>query len=218
MKSLPSAITDELIKEVAWIRHLYKLSATATYRWTDADQDIYFNGNWYYAREIVWQNVDYSMTSDVPTVQFTITDINGALKDTALAEDLRRKPFMIYRVLLNSSLGVIGSTSETVGLPIVFDGKVDNITFDRKEAQFSIISHMVDWEILCPRRIHSPTCQWVFKGSECGYSDGETWCDFTKTRCIALGRETNFGGCEYISQLADKDVNWGQKIKTWGKK
>lgn len=214
MRALPAAITTELAKEVAWIRHLYKLTATATYRWTDCDQDIYFASNYWLAHEINWQSAEFSIESTVPTLSLVATDIDGALKNIALAEDLKRKSFIIYRVLLNSSLGVIGCTVEA-DLPIVFDGKIDNLFFDRKEATIEIISHLCDWEVICPRRVHNPNCSWAFKGAECGYSGGETWCDFTKSRCVTLGRQANFGGFEYIASLIDQNPYWGSRVKAW---
>ena len=103
MRALPALITAELAKEVAWIRHLYKLVAASTYRWTDCDQDIYFDSQLWSAHETTWPNVEYSIESSVPTLSLTIVDIDQGLKNIALAENLKRRAFIIYRVLLNSS-------------------------------------------------------------------------------------------------------------------
>ena len=118
---------------------------------------------------------------------------------------------------------MIGSTTEAelvTNGAVIFDGKIDNIEFDRKEANISLISHLCDWEVICPRRVHSPTCPWVFKGTECGYSGAETWCDFTKSRCVELSNQANFGGFEYIGSLMNQVPYWGERekfwLKTWG--
>src|SRR4030042_2408079 len=112
MRALPAVVTAELAKEVAWIRHLYKLTASSTYRWTDCDQDIYFDSQLWTARETSWRDIEFSIEGGIPEEPLTLIDIDGSFKNITLAEDLKRKPFIIYRVCLNSSLGVIGYTTQ----------------------------------------------------------------------------------------------------------
>jgi phage-related protein len=82
----------------------------------------------------------------------------------------------------------------------------------RKKAQVEVANHLIKWRtIQCPRRLHSPSCQWIFKSTYCLYPGGEAWCDHTWERCTALANTINFGGFPSISDMVSKEIWWGRK-------
>jgi len=46
--------------------------------------------------------------------------------------------------------------------------------------------------------------------------DADT-CDFTAERCESLGNRNNYGGFFYVTRLAQEELWWGEKRKTWDK-
>jgi phage-related protein len=57
------------------------------------------------------------------------------------------------------------------------------------------------------------SCPWVFKGTECAYSGGESTCDQTYERCRFLSNTDNFGGDRFINSLMQKEIWWGRTQK-----
>ncbi len=229
MRALQAILVDELAKEFNMIRHLFKLTygtiASPLYKkWTDCDQDIYFDGAWWTAIGIKFDPIENSITGNVEEVSVTISNVDKIFSDLVLSEDIRGKSFNIYRVALDNNLAVLGYSTE-VSLPTAFRGFIDSMEIDRQDAKIQVSNEFVRWQILTPRRICDPTCYKVFKGSDgdCGYIDGtihpadDSWCDKSKSRCVTLLNTINFGGFEHISELADETFHWGQRSKTWGK-
>ncbi len=222
-----------LLAEAHFQRHFFKLVASTTHYWTDCDQDIYFDSKYWYASGIQYSDLSYAIDQAVITGSLTIPNADKVFSDLSLAEDLRNKAFIIYRVWLNNALEVIGATVEsdpTLVNPdlsnlIVFDGVTDNLGADRSTGKVNIVSLGIAGGITTPRRVFEPNCPWTriggFKGTTwCAYPVGSagTWCDGSKARCVALGNQIHFGGWEYISKLQTEEVYWCRRVKTWGKK
>jgi len=270
MRSFPALVTTELAKTNLILCHLFKLVATSTYRWTDCDQDVYFDGNYWYRRALQFHDFKGEMSGEIPSFAFEMPNVNRWVSNLALSEDLRNKEFTIYQVCLDRNLKVIGYATESDIDPI-FRGVIDSPTdIDRETARIQVVSHRISERGIGPKRNHSPKCQWIFKNTStkvlgtdantytcirdiinhaanrpitggswatywtlagsggiawvagarsqagtCRYEGAETWCDYTKARCVTLGNFNNFGGDEFISDLADKQVYWGQKVKSW---
>ena len=62
-------------------------------------------------------------------------------------------------------------------------------------------------------RIHSSSCPWVFKGTECGYSGTATWCDRNYARCGELLNTDNYGGFRFLPSIMEKEIWWGKSRK-----
>ena len=60
-------------------------------------------------------------------------------------------------------------------------------------------------------RIHSSSCPWVFKGTECGYSGTATWCDRNYARCGELLNTDNYGGFRFLPSIMEKEIWWGRQ-------
>jgi hypothetical protein len=61
-----------------------------------------------------------------------------------------------------------------------------------------------------PLRTQSSSCQWTFKGTECGYSGEAGWCDKSYDRCKKLSNPDNFGGFRFLPEIAEKEIWWGR--------
>ena len=217
MRTLPALVTAELLKDAIMLRHLFKLVGATTRYWTDCDQNVYFAGHWWEARGITFDSTTSALETDAETISVKIDNVGDWFSDIALAENLQKKAFYIYYVALDKNLDVVGCTVEA-DLPIIFDGFIDAMDIDRKEAVIDVISFFVTFRVLTPRRMHLTTCWKTFKSTECAYAGAETWCDKSKSRCVTLLKTDNFGGFEYISELVDGQFYWGRRQKVWPSK
>lgn len=209
MRFLPTDLIGiELAKEVNCLRHLFKLAFTSGIaRYTDADIDVRYGGEWWFSRGIEFDAAKYSLSSKVDSIQFSIDNVERELSGIIMSEETRGKECTIYRVALDKNMQVIG---EAV---ILFLGYLDAIEIDNQRARFEVYNHFIRWKMMTPRRFHQATCMWTFKSTYCGYSDGETWCDHSWERCVALGRKLNFGGFRWLPSLIGKQIWWGRSPK-----
>jgi hypothetical protein len=226
MRSLPAALTTELAKQAHFLANLFKMDFTPTpYYWTDIDQSIYFDSKVWEPAGIKFSDISYGIDQNIATTDVTFPNVDKFFSDLSLTTELRGKAFTIYRALLNNSLNVIGCTTESGAnpLPIIIDGYINSVPkMDRMTANFNVVSFSIALNINTPRRVYEPKCGWLriggFKGTFCAYAGAETWCDGSKLRCVELANQVNFGGWEFISDLQNQPVRWGQRVKTWGKK
>jgi hypothetical protein len=159
----PDNDTGELVAKNAMIRHLFKLVATATYRWTDCDRKVYFDGNYWTQLNLDFSGFNLGLTGGIPGLSFDVPNVSRWFSNIARAEDLRNREFTIYRVALNRSLKVIGYTAESQIEPL-FKGVVDSLPdITREIGKVEIVSHRITEKGEGPRRNHSPGCQWTFK-------------------------------------------------------
>lgn len=219
MRTLPVGMATELGKEAIFVRHIYALSATTTQNWTDAADPIYFSSKWWRPKNISFDAAQYSLDPQADSITVEIENIDKSFSAMALAEDLRGKEFDIWRLALDASYNPVGASS-TTDASLVFLGYVDEMKIDRKKASIQVYNHMIRWKAQVPRRLHSPTCSWVFKSTDnCTYSAASTeWCNYTWERCVALANSSNFGGFRWIPDLAQTELWWGDKPKQWQKK
>jgi hypothetical protein len=77
-----------------------------------------------------------------------------------------------------------------------------------KLIKLTLNSELILWNKKALRN-HAATCQWTFKGSECGYGGSGT-CDLSYDSCVALGNQNYFGGFRFLPAIEEKDIWWGR--------
>jgi predicted metal-binding protein len=205
MKGLPVELTTELVKEYHAISHLFELSFSTVQRFTDADIDIYWGGQWWYDKGVNFDSATFSASPKVDSIQFEMDNVDLGVSTVIMTEEVRGKSCVIYQVALNKNMAVLGSTK-------LFVGFIDQIEIDGKKGRFTIYNHFIRWKMSTPRRIHQATCMWTFKGTQCGYAGADTWCDHSWERCNAVtpNNKLNFGGFRWLPALAEKSIWWGK--------
>lgn len=212
VRSLWPEVTQELIKDVVHIQHLFTLELTsATYRWTEGANSIYYGGYWYLSKQIKFENAGITLTSQIDSITLFIANVTKTISDIILSEDVRNKEVIIQRVLLDRNLYVVGSPAT------VFVGFIDRIRVDRKEARIEIFNHMIRWKTQTPKRLHPPTCPWIFKGIECAYNGilianpaSDTSVEFTRSAGTLNWQNVNdYLGCLVGGQTYLADSEYG---------
>lgn len=209
MKTLPAALTAALQGETLNLKHLIQLTIGGTvYRWTDSDQDIYY-ANWWSTKGIHFSSIEMSLDQSIDSMTFEVDNVDKGILNLALAQTLSGSECLIYMVALDNSLAVLGDST------LRFMGYIDSVKINKKKAVIEVFNHLIKWKTAyCPKRNHSPVCQWIFKSTYCGYAGAETWCDHTWERCGALSNTLNHGGFPTISEMVTKQISWGRKDQT----
>jgi hypothetical protein len=155
------------------------------------------------------------------TNPFTVEAVSHGsdLTPSVLAVTIENVDVEMSAIVLNEQ--VIGDTV-TLGLVVldsdhviidnetVFIGFIDTYTLDENAFAIQVVNELALWNKRTLRR-HTVDCSWVFKGTECGYSGSETWCDQSYTRCTALANTDAYGGFRHLSSIVEKEVFWGRK-------
>ncbi len=207
MRTLPADLITELQKENLAIAHLVEitLSGPAYYRYTDLDEDVFYNGDQYYSRGLDFAGIELSITPQVDNVSFAIDNVDSAISAIVLNNDTRGKTCTIRRAAIDSNIQVISTAT-------IFIGTLDRVEVDNQRGRFDVVNSAIKWQTKVPRRTHTATCPWTFKGSECAYAGAETWCDQSWDRCTTLVNTPQFGGFRFLPSLQDKEISWGKKL------
>ena len=207
-RSFSSQILAEL--ESKELRPFLLLAITisgTTYRYTDCDAPIHIS-NTYLPRGIKIQPVKYSMGTIVDKLTFTIDNIDSAFSGLFVGSTPQGSETVLKSVVLDSSYDPVAGTAITI-----FEGELDSWELAEDQLKASATSMFHQWSQKTFSK-HSPSCRWkAFKSTECDYSGGETWCDKTHTRCVALSNSTNFGGYRWLPSIVDKEIWWGRQGK-----
>lgn len=171
MRLIPLELSEETAQEVYMAQHLITITtALYVYRWTDGQNSIYYDGHWWVAKGITFDTLGSTLTGQLDNLTLEIDNADLAFSDSVLSEtDIKAGNECVLEIVyLDNNLAIIG-------VPVIlFQGFVDRISMDRGKARVEIFSHMIRWKLSTPRRQHTPSCPWLFKGVECGY-DGNVY-------------------------------------------
>lgn len=191
---------DELIP---FLLHDFYLD-TQRYRLTDADVDITVGLLKYTAWPIDARPASYSMTKAVDRIQVELDNVDQTYTSAFVSGTPQGGDYHLMGVWLDGNYNAVGN-------PItLFYGTIDTWTLDEQKIKITVTSELYAWD-QTTLYAHSPSCRWKeFKGTECGYSGKESWCDRSYIRCEALNNTNNFGGFRWLPSLEDKTIWWGR--------
>lgn len=218
----------ELAKEVICVFFLLKLELTAsTLRYTNLDVPIRYGGYVYTPIGMEIQGFNYSSALSVDQLTLVLDNTNLALSAYVLGEDVRNKwgTLSIAVMLRDSGEWEAGTEWEfdtewvVEGTRFlansVFKGLIGEWNLTEQSLEAKLVNELVLWNKK-PLRTCSQTCPWTFKGTECAYVGGETWCDQSYERCVQLGNDLGtggvggYGGFRFILAMEEKIVWWGK--------
>lgn len=157
----------------------------AVFRYTKNLEDVTYEG-------VVWEKFNFAMgsfvdsTNEMPSMSLSITNVDRIMegyinKGAGFIEDQVRILF-IY-------------AGELAADPIIDEYyKIKSVLVTDEAVSFTlgIRNPLID---TFPSQLFSrKTCRFKLKDSNCGYAGGETTCNKTMTRCVALENEINYGG------------------------
>jgi hypothetical protein len=116
---------------------------------------------------------------------------------------LRGKPATVWRVWFASNGTIAGKWK-------LIDGFIDDIS-GGPTIRVSISPGKFPWLNWLPTMTIGPTCPYVYKGANCGYTGGLASCRRTFTDCDNHGNTARFGGWQHLPKPGDK-ITWGAVI------
>ena len=233
MRSFDPAIILELEKEGFSFHLLAKLElASGTFRHTDADVDLYYNGEKYDSRDFIFDRVETSGDMGVDTLGVTYNNAVLSMGAIVLSEDIMGRNYELSFIVTSTSGG--GVLTETgaallledggdmllevgdtigpytiIGGHSLFYGLVSDWKIEEDKVWIEIQNELVFWSKKTLRKCDS-SCPWEFGGTDCKYAGGATWCNQSYERCQELDNTDNFGGFRFLPDIAEKDIWWGK--------
>lgn len=203
MRTLNATLKAEYEKDAFEFFMLVKFGFSTVLRYTDWDVPVYYDSEKYTPRNLDFQDIALAASMSVDRMTIELDNVDRLVSTALLSEDCRNKEIFAYA----------GANVKTGGNQIVeefFRGRLD--TWDiqgETKVRIDVVNELIFWNKKA-LRIHSSTCPWAFKGTECGYSGVETWCDQSYERCAALSNSDNFGGFRFLPSIAEKEIWWGR--------
>ena len=149
-------------------------------------------------------NVNYTAKASVDKLVIDVQNVDLIMSATLLNEDVMNKWGIVYIAFFDENNVLINYPIE------VFRGLVSTWKLSEQKASITLVNEFIFWNKKVLRK-HQDTCRWAFKGTECGYSGAETWCDNEYSRCLTLNNEDNFGGFRWLPDLSEKQIYWGRE-------
>lgn len=228
MRNFDATLYAELQKEILTMFFMleFQLQET-TWRFVDADVDIYYEGNRFYSRPFRFENLAGSSAMSVDNLDIEIDDTDQAVSQILCSQDVRnRTAIMYFGVVANQE--VTGAQWDTniswdqgvkwqdtyYAKRIIIEEFMRFIIGgwelrDDNTARIMLTNELILWNKPCLRN-QSASCLWPFKSTECGYTGSATWCDHSYERCKALGNQINYPGNRFLPALIKQELWWGR--------
>jgi hypothetical protein len=145
MRSIPTALNTELLKEASFLAHLVVLSAATPLRYTDLDVDVWSGGNQYMARGFEFDGIEYSLSATVDKMGLRVDNVDQAVSSLVMSEEIRGKGASITLAALTDQAQVIATAQ-------IFSGLIDMIEVDELSGRIDIVTPWMLWRRKLPRR------------------------------------------------------------------
>jgi len=174
-----------------------------TYRYTTCDAPIYISGNKYSPRDMEPSNISYSIGQIVDQATISIDNNDDALTSDFVGNDVQGEAIQISVVFLDS-------TNQIINAPVtLFVGELDEWNLSEGVLEINITNQFSQWNKITFSQYQS-SCRWkVFKGTECGYSGGDTTCNRSYADCSSKSNTANFGGFRWLPSIENRAIHWG---------
>lgn len=209
MRTFDVTLQTELAADTAYLVYLLSVNFATPLYLTNADIDVYYNGQKYSSYGMDMGAMEYSLSPQLDKISIDLDNTDLTFSTAVGTSEIRAKRSLLKLAALNQNGGVIGTA-------IQFDGLVDSARINKKSCKLNIYNHFVNWKKPLPPRTHQATCPWPFKevSSEyatCQYAGAATTCDKSWEQCVSYGNQLNFGGFRWLPSLVDKQIWWGRK-------
>ncbi len=201
MKTFSSSLSTEKASLNTASCYAVELLSPTPVRICNWDQSITFDGDTYTGGTPIQKPSLRSGYSGGGTVK--IGNVDGAFTSLFINGTLKQVEISIYEIFLDGGNAVVGGET-------LFTGKVDGQGLDDYWCVLTLAPFTDGSLLQGPRRRLVPSCGFVFKSTECGYSGSETSCSKTYEGCHNKSR---FGGFRFIPRPG-KVFAWGKTIIT----
>jgi len=161
----------------------------------------------YTPRGFQFQPASYSSGRIVDRVQIEMENLDSVMTSIFVDGTPQDSDVTLMMCIVDDDGTLVSAGADEI---VLFDGQIDYWVLDEEKLKVTITSALSKWSQKTLSK-HPKSCRWKkFKGTECAYAGGETWCDRTYARCIALSNTANYGGFRFLPSLVDKVIWWGR--------
>lgn len=151
------------------------------------NEDITFDDVPYPKFPIKHDEISDNSQGQTPSIKISIANVSRLIQYYLETYDWHNKKVRIRLVWLDEI--------DDPDCKFDFIYYIDSYVATEKVAEFILLPKVDVLQLTLPRRTYSRNyCQWRFRGTECGYSNGEQSCNKTRQRCKGLGNYDRFGG------------------------
>lgn len=191
MRDLNSTFVGEKNKEKnqpIWLYIIYDYNGEDdNLYFARATSNITFGGIEYTSFPITHDSISENSEGRIDAVELKIANSVDYLQEYLDTYEWRGKKVAILRVFADHL-----DDSDAYDQDIFY---IDSWRTSNKDVVVVCTGKTNVLDVQLPRGIYlRHHCRWKFKGTECGYSGGETTCNLTKARCKALSNYSRFGG------------------------
>lgn len=172
-----------------------------TYRFTDCDVPLVWDGDAYHPRDISIE-AQYSAGTAGDVAGIRIDNLDDYLTAAFVGGDPKGSD-VVARSCVVTDAGVVAAV-------ILFQGALDAWEMPEGELTLDVVGPFVRWAQRT-MSVQPGSCRWdVFKGDECGYAGAGGSCDRTYAQCDAYNNTENFGGYRFLPSIQYKQFWWGR--------
>ena len=91
MRSVPTALNTELLKEANFLCHLVEMHLSSTIYFTDLDIDVFYNSKQYLSRGLSFEGAAYSLSPQIDKISFQIDNVGLEFSAFVLNQEVRGK-------------------------------------------------------------------------------------------------------------------------------
>lgn len=203
MRNFDAQLTAEMLKEAYIFFFLAEFQFDTPVYYTTSDIPVVYGGHRYEPKNFTVGDVNYAAMLSVDNVRIRIDNVGLDFSAMLLSQDVRNREAAVHYGCF------IGPPSGNIKVVEVFRGILGEWELDEGAADITIVNEFVLWKKKTLRTAQA-TCPWPFRGAECGYSGGLSWCDQSYERCQALANTNSFGGFRWLPATAEKEIWWGK--------
>lgn len=204
MKTLDASLSAALSAENSVLCFLLSFTvASTTYRYTDANVDLFYNGNTYTSYGLEPEAIGLSVSEGQDSINIQIDNAALEMAAIVLNDDALGGAVDLYLACVSDTTKLITAAEN------MFSGKISSWSMTNNMLRLETVNDLVWWN---KRTLRQTTgdCRWDFKGTECGYVGAATRCDRSYANCTALSNTDSFGGFRFLPAVQEADIWWGR--------
>jgi len=147
------------------------LPSAVTLRYVNCVDDVKFGEETYVSKSFIFPAVVADSQLTYRDVAVTVANLDHALGDVALTQDLRGCAVRVKQVFFTAD-GVVDTDDAGNDYILLVSGRVEDVGITLPAFTLRVRSPLAALERSIPQRNFGTACPWIFGDSDCGASDG----------------------------------------------
>lgn len=116
MRSVPTALNAQLLKEANFLANLVEMQISSNVYFTDLDIDVVYGGHTYLSRGLTFSGAEYSLSPQIDKISFEIDNVGLEFSAFVLSQEVRGKKCIISKAAMTDKDDAVANGGfETAG-------------------------------------------------------------------------------------------------------